>query len=75
MTKEGTFFRAQSKGRPEQQKEQKVVVDGEQPDRMAWPPSLYFFPCLLYSSFTELHKKQGIVKRREPLRNTFLHIL
>lgn len=43
MTKEVVFFRVKSNGRPEQQKEQKVVVDGEQPDRMAWPPSLYFF--------------------------------
>lgn len=71
MTKEVAFFRAQSKGRPKQRK----VVDGEQPDRMAWPPSLYFFPCLLYSGFTELHKKQGILKRRQAHRNIFQHIL
>lgn len=75
MTKEVTFFSAQSKGRPEKRKEQKVVVDGEQPDRMAWPPLLYFFPCLLYSGFTELCKKRGIVKRREPPKNIFPHIL
>lgn len=75
VTKEVKFFRAQSKGRPEKRKEQKVAVDGEQPDRMAWPPSLYFFPCLLYSGFTELHKKQGVLKRREPHKNIFPHIL
>lgn len=74
-TKEAAFSRVKSKGRPEEQKEQKVVVDGEQPDRMAWPPSLYFFSCLLYFGVAELHKKQGILKRRELHKNIFLYSL
>lgn len=69
MTKELVFFRAKSKGRPEQQKEQKVVVDGEQPDRMAWPPSLYFFSCLLYFGFAELHEKRHFEKEGTPQKH------
>lgn len=75
VTKEAAFFRVKSKGRPEEQKEQKEVVDGEQPDRMAWPPLLCFFSCLLYSGFAEFHKKQGILKRRKLHKNIFPYSL
>lgn len=59
QTRQKQLHFSKSKGRPEEQKEQKVVVDGEQPDRMAWPPSLYFFSCLLYFGFAELHEKKA----------------
>lgn len=72
QTRQKQLHFSKNKGRPEEQKEQKVVVDGEQPDRMAWPPSLYFFSCLLYFGFAELQKKQDILKRRELHKNIFL---
>lgn len=63
---------SKSKGRPEEQKEQKVVVDGEQPDRMAWLSSLYFFSCLLRFCRTPQetghYEKEGTPQKHLPVQ-------
>lgn len=65
VTKEAAFFRVKSKGRPEEQKEQKEVVDGEQPDRMAWPPLLYFFLLFTLLRFCRIPQEAGHFKKEE----------